>query len=44
MLYLNSDWIGKFYLEVHQVDSTDKFHIFRNLEVVNFAVEEVQSL
>ena len=44
MLYLNSDSIGKFSLEVHPVDSTEKFHIFRNLEVVNVAVVEVQGL
>ena len=44
VLYLNSDWIGIFSLEVHPVDSTDKFHIFRNLKVVNVAVEEVQGL
>ena len=44
MLYLNSDWTGKFYLELDPVDSTEKFHIFRNLEVVNVAVVEVQGL
>ena len=44
VLYLNSDWIDKLSLEVHPVDSTDKFHIFRNIEVVNFAVEEIQGL
>ena len=42
VLYLNSDWIAKFSLEVYPVDSTEKFHIFRKLKVVNVTVEEFQ--
>ena len=42
MLYLNSDWIGKFSLEVYPVDSTDKFHIFRNLELASGVGVETQ--
>ena len=44
VLYLNSNWIDKLSLELHPVDSTEKFHIFRNLEVVNVAVVEFQGL
>ena len=42
VLYLNSDWIGQFSLEVHPVDSTDKFHIFRNLELASGVGVETQ--
>ena len=44
VLYPNSDWVSKFSLELHQIDSTDKLHVFRNLKLVNIAFEEVQGL